>query len=284
MNPETSAYDWLEPGILSPTFFNPIVNAVAEEDREFLRMQLARHHFIEYVLPGAEMTDRHGVCRSMAALFGVPESALGYGKEVIPDFAGILRTNAAKRIAIVLESADRFIEADVQRLVALLDAVTAASTSLRNAIPRRQLLGFLCGPGPAFSPIDEAAKRRARATQGIKVLPTDVTILSWTAPRDFDLGASHQLLLSNADWYFASRGHRAEGSDSWHCMEQEDRLVFIRADTGAPAIEGVFARVPRGMQLVGIRYEGDEARRRISLVGEDPFTVFRRLGQELHLF
>lgn len=280
MSTSRAEFEWFEPAILAPGFFNPVVNAAAEEELGFLSTQLDRHLFAIHELLGPEMHDHQGFRRALAMAFGVKESSLGYGRNVVPNLFEILAAAPARRTAILVHSADRLIEADVQRFLTFTDAVSDAARRLADATPQTQLLMFLLGPPPAFALIEPAAKRRAESQTGLKVTTADITIREWNAPRDFDLGPRHQWTLSHADWYYCSRGHRAAGEgDAWHCIEQEDRLTFIRAEDGAPCMEGVFAQLPHGMQLVGIRYESNDAARGLSLVGEDPFTAFRRLCQ-----
>ncbi len=276
--------EWFNPAILSPGFFNPTINAAAEEDAEFLRAQLNRHLFVTYAFNGAEMVDRHGFIRAMASVFGVRESSLGYGRDMIPDLHALLHAGPARRVVIIVNHADRLIESDVQRFQTLASAVESAAARLRTSSPPTQLLMFLLGPALSFPKVGDAAKRRAESEPAIKLTRADVKVEEWTSPADFDLGPRHQLLLSHADWYYCSRGRRSDDPrEPWHCIEEEDRLLFVHADDGAPSFEGVFARLPHGMQLVGIRYEGDDARRRVSLVAEDPFTAYRQLCQRLGL-
>lgn len=277
--------DWLEPAVISPGAYNTCTNAVAEDEREFLIAQLTKHLFSATILAGQEMHDHHGFRRALAGAFNLKESTLDYGRSIVPDFARLFERGPARRVAIVVEHADRLIEADMQRFIALNAALESAAEAMKTAVPApTQLLVFLLGPAPTFPPIEPAAKRRAKAMPGLKLMPGDIHIGAWQSPRDFDLGPPHQWTLSQADWYYCSRGCRAEGPDDrWHCIEQDDRLTFIRAADGAPCLEGVFARTARGMQLVGLQYESDDARRGLSLVAEDPFTLFRRLCHELGL-
>ncbi|MBK8267580.1 MAG: hypothetical protein IPK83_04460 [Planctomycetes bacterium] len=280
MSTNRPEFEWFEPAILAPGFFNPVVNAAAEEELGFLSTQLDRHLFARRELPGAEMHDHHGFRRAMAMAFGVKESSLGYGRNVVPNLFEILAAAPPRRTAILARGADRLIEADVQRFLTFADAVSDAARKLADARPQTQLLMFLLGPPPAFASIDAGAKRRAELHAGLKVTAGDITLREWNAPRDFDLGPSHQWTLSHADWYYCSRGHlAAEEGEKWHCIEHDDRITFIRAADGVPCFEGIFARLPQGMQLVGIRYESDDAIRQLSLVGEDPFTAFRKLCQ-----
>lgn len=285
MNTQHPALDWFNPTILSPGFFNGWINAASEEDEPFLSVQLRRHLFRIIRLSGGDMNDRHGFIRSMALALGVRESSFGYGRETVPDLHDLFKAGAERRVAFIIEQADRLIEADVQRFLTLTSGVERAGESLKAETPRTQLQMFLLGPGPSFPGIEAAAKRRAESENAIKVTRQDVTVGPWNSAVDFDLGPRHHLLLSHADWYYCSRGRRAGGTgeSQWHCLEEEDRLLFIHADDGAPSFEGVFARLPHGMQLVGIRYEADDARRRVSLVAEDPFTAFRQLCQRLGL-
>ncbi len=277
--------DWLEPAIISPGAYNTFINAVAEDEREFLLAQLTKHLFSVTILAGHQMHDHHGFRRALAAAFDLKESSLEYGRSAVPEFAALFERGPARRVAIVIEQADRLIESDMQRFIALNHALAIAADALKSAAPApTQLLTFLLGPAPAFPLIEPAAKRRAEAVPGLKLMPGDIRMGAWQCPRDFDLGPPHQWTLSPAEWYYCSRGRRAEGPDDrWHCIEHEHRLIFIRADDGAPCFEGVFARTARGMQLVGLQYESDDARRGLSLVAEDPFTLFRRLCHDLGL-
>jgi hypothetical protein len=284
------ALDWFNPTILAPSFVNPVTNAAAEEETDYLERELSRHLFHRYVLDGAEMYDAHGVRRALAAAFDVRESSLGDGATIVPDLARILADRAARRVAILVRNADRPIEADMQRFATILTAVESAARRLWpddetiaesvDASSRTQLLLLLLGPPPSFSMIDPVAKRRAAAQSAVKLMAADVTIQPWSRPGEFDLAASHRLTFSHADWYYRARGRRAGDGRTCHCIEGDDRLCFIRASDDRPLVEATFARIAAGIQLVGLRYEMDESILRLEPGSDDAFTLFRRLCDE----
>lgn len=271
-------FEWFDPAILAAGFINRVVNAAAEGEQEYLRPQLLRHLFVIHELDGHAMRDHHGFRRTLAVVFGVRESSLGYGREAIPDFVEIFKAAPARRAALFLNSADRLLTADVQRFLSLVGGVESAARELETAEPPTQLLFFAFGPEPSFPVIDPESRQRAESHPGLRLTRGDIVVAPWNSVRDFDLGPQHQWTLSHAHWYYCSAGRRSAGeSMPWHCIEENDSILFVRAADGSPCIEGVFARLPQGMRLVGLRYEADDARRGISFVGEDPFTAFRRL-------
>lgn len=270
------------PTVLAPHFVGPVVNAVADSDVDYVIHELRRHLFAVVELPGCELRDAHGIRLHAARAFGVEPVPSADAASMLPALDDILPKRAERRVAILIRDADRFIEADVQRCLTLIRAVEALDGRLQGADPATQLLLFLVGPAPSFAAVDPAAKVRAAAFRAVKVMPGDVAMQPWSRPVEFDLGPMHRLTLSFAQWYFASRGRRAERSeDRWHCIEDADVLTFIRAADGCPCFAGTFARTPEGMQLVGIRYEADESRQRVPAASEDPFTVFRGLCELL---
>ncbi len=277
-------FDWFDPTILAPSFFCRTINAVAEDDIDYLSEELHRHHFFLRELPGAEMHDHHGYKLHLARAFGLLTSKLGDGAAVIPDFAALLREEAPRRTAFVIRDADRLMEADMQRALALQAALLKAGDALADGSPPIQLLAFLVGPAPTYRKVDANAKERARRRASVKLTATDLEAVGWSDPRDFDLLAHHQLLLAPAAWYYAALGRRAQSADErWACYEEDDALIFVRLEDRRPCVAGVFARMGDGMRLVGIRYEGDESIFRMPWEAEDPFTLFRRLCETLRV-
>lgn len=274
----------LTPTLLSPGFLNPVCNAIADNDLDYLRRQLTKHHFLIHELPGAEMYDDHGFRLHFQRVLDNPNRPRDATTNLIPDLADLFAGRAARRVAIIVTDADRLIGADVQRVLMLTTAVDDAARRLRDNAPSTQLLLFLAGPAPAFRAIEPSAKRRAEAQRGPKAMAGDFDAKPWTQPREFDLRPHHTLTISHAAWYYASLGRRAEADgDRWHCVEDGDTLTFYRAADGAPCMAGTFARMKPGMQLVGVRYESDENVFRFPWDGEDPFTFFRRLCEQLSL-
>jgi len=282
--PELPTFEWFDPTILAPSFFCRTINAIAEDDADYLMTELHRHHFYVRELPGAEMHDHHGYKLHLARAFGLLTSKLGDGAAVIPDFAALLSKEAPRRTAFVVRDADRLLEADMQRALALQAGIQQAADELADRANPIQLLAFLVGPAPSFRKVDASAKERAHRRESVKLTATDLGTCQWSHPQDFDLLAHHQLLLAPAAWYYAALGRRAESSDDrWACYEQDDVLTFVRLEDKRPCIAGVFARMGDGMRLVGVRYEGDESVFRMPWEAEDPFTLFRRLCETLHV-
>ncbi|MCB9857746.1 MAG: hypothetical protein H6818_18845 [Phycisphaerales bacterium] len=272
------------PTLLSPGFLNPLANAVADDDADYLLRQLAKHHFVIHELPGAEMYDDHGLQLHLTRVLDIPKEIARQATRPIPDLANLLGDRAARRVALLIRNADQLIAADVQRTLNLLEAVNADAKELAAQSPPTQLLLFLSGPAPAFRPVEPSAKRRAEAQRGPKAMTTDFDAKPWSEPHEFDMRPHHTLMISHAAWYYASVGRRAEASDDkWHCVEVGDTLTFYRATDGTPCIAGTFARMKPGMQLVGVRYEADDNVFHFPWDGEDPFTFFRRLCEQLSL-
>ncbi|HPF38282.1 MAG TPA: hypothetical protein P5081_12075 [Phycisphaerae bacterium] len=278
------AFEDFAPTLLSPGFLGPTCNAAADGDLDYLRRQLVKHHFVLCELPGAEMYDEHGFRLHIGRVLDVPTKPKDLDGALLPDLAARFADGPARRVAIIVYDADRLIAADVQRFLALVHAVESAARALSGATPATQLLLFLTGPPPAFREIEPSAKRRAEAKRGPRAMTSDFDATPWSQAREFDLRAHHALTISHAAWYYASLGRRAESPDDrWHCVEDGDTLTFYRADDGAPCVAGIFARMKTGMQLVGVRYESDERVFQFPWEGEDPFTYFRRLCDQLSL-
>lgn len=276
--------DDFNPTLLSPGFLAPVCNAVADVDLDYLRTQLAKHHFVIHELPGAEMYDEHGFRLHLGRSLDVSTRPKDTGNAFIPDLAALFASRPARRVALLATDADRLIAADVQRMLMLIRAVEDGARQLGELSPATQLLLFLVGPPPAFRTIEPSARRRAEAQRGPKATAGEFVAQSWSRPREFDLRPHHTLTISHAAWYYASLGRRAESpEDQWHCVEHDDTLTFYRSEDGRPCIAGVFARMKTGMQLVGVRYESDENAYRLPWEGEDPFTMFRRLCEQLSL-
>lgn len=276
--------DEFAPSLLSPGFLAPVCNAVADGDLGYLRTQLVKHHFVVHELPGAAMYDEHGIRLHLGRVLDVATKPKDTGDSLVPDLAALFAGRPARRVALIVVDADRLIAADVQRALMLVSAVEEAARSLREASPATQLLLFLVGPPPAFRAVEPSAKRRAEAQRGPKAMVGDFDAQPWSRPREFDLRPHHTLTISHAAWYYASLGRRAEApEDRWHCVEHDDTVTFYHAADGRPCIAGVFARMKDGMRLVGVRYESDESAFRLPWEGEDPFTMFRRLCEQLSL-
>ena len=281
---ELAEFEWFDPTILSPTFFCRTINAVANDDLEFVRGELERHHFFQRDLLGAEMYDEHGFKLVLARAFGLLTSQLGDGAAVVPDVVTLLGDEAPRRTALIIHDADCLMQADVQRVLALQEAIVRAADHLALAAPPIQVLAFLVGPAPAFRRIDARAKERARRQESVKLTASELQPVAWSSVCDFDLQAHHQWLLAPAAWYYAALGRRpTDVDDRWACYEEDDALIFVRRSDGRPCVAGVFARMPDGMRLVGVRYEGDESVFRMPWEAEDPFTFFRRLCESLHV-
>lgn len=273
-----------DPTILSPGFLNPVCNAVADGDLDYLLSQLTKHHFVTYELPGAEMYDEHGFRLHLGRSFDAPAKRKDAASRLVPDLFELLNARAARRVAILVRDADRLIAADVQRTLTLIAAVERAAAQLADAAPATKLLLFLAGPAPTFRPVEPSARRRAEAQRGPKAMLSDFDAKPWSAAQEFDLRPHHTLTISHAAWYYASLGCRAESPDDcWHCVEADETMTFFRAGDGVPCIAGTFARTPGGMQLVGIQFESDAETYRFPWDGEDPFTLFRRLCEQLNL-
>ncbi len=272
------------PTILSPGFLNPACNAVADGDLEYVLSQLTKHHFVTYDLPGAEMHDDHGFRLHLGRSLDAPAKRRDAASRLVPDLFELLNARAARRVAILVRNADHLITADAQRMLTLITAVERAAARLADASPATQLLMFFAGPAPAFRPVEPSAKRRAEAQRGPKAMRTDFDAKAWNTVQEFDLRPHHTLTISYAAWYYASLGRRAESPDDrWHCVEADETMTFHRAEDGVPCIAGTFARMQGGMQLVGIQFESDAETFRFPWDGEDPFTLFRRLCEQLNL-
>ena len=271
-----------DPRILAPHFTTAVWNALAEADADYLRTQLERHWFVRVDLAGADMHDEHG-------FFLTLRKSLALGDKLPPDFDALperltaaLRERPARRVAMVLSDAAVPLRHDLARMLAFLHAINLAADALRRGHPPVQLCLFLLADEPGFATVDPVARRRAESHPGLKVVESDLGPSTWSRPRDFSLGPMHQYLVRPAAWYFLSRGHRAAGPDDlWHAYEHADILTFVKKEGGWPCIEGVFARTRDGMRLVGVRHETDPDRYHIPAYGEDPFTLFRGLCQQL---
>jgi len=268
----------IDPAVISPGFVNPVCNAVADGDLDYLHRQLVKHHFVIHELPGAEMYDAHGFRFHLSRVLQAPDGAFGIGGALVPDWYELFAARAARRVALVVRDADRLIESDIQRAMTLIESAVRDAERLRSHTPPTQLLIFIVGPAPAFRPVEPSARRRAEAQRGPRALASEIGAKAWSKPAEFDLRPHHQFTISNAAWYYASLGRRATSPEErWHCVECDDTITFYRAADAAPCIAGTFARTTAGMQLVGVRYESDEGVYHFPWDGEDPFTLFRRL-------
>jgi len=272
----------ISPAVLGPGLADTVAHAIADDDIAFLRRQLERHLFQVFDLPGDQMYDRHGFLLHLGRVLGLPERALQGDFNLGDTLFDTLAKGPARRAAIVVAHSDRIMEADFRTALGLVESCHHAAGALQTLTPPTQLLLFLCGAPPSFPAMDPAAMRHAAAREAVKVLPDELGVREWSQPRSFDLGPAHRLTFSPFDWYYLSRGFRATAPAArWHCCERGDVLTFVSTATRNPCLEGVFARVKGGMQLVGIRYEADPAFFTLPPYSDDPFTLFRDLCSQL---
>lgn len=272
---------WFDVRILAPHFTPHVANCLNDADLDYLRTQLARHHFDRYELPGGEMHDEHGFFLTLRKKMGLEESGARWA-DLTERIVRAIRAKPARRVAIVVTSADVILANDVSRLLAFVNVMNDVASTTKSSDASIQVCLFLTSHDSGFPCVDPAAQRRAAHHPGLKVMAADVEPKPWSRPRDFTLGAAHQFVIPPAAWHYLSCGHRSRGPEEpWHAYEQDDLLTFMTATKGWPCLEGVFARTRDGMTLVGIRYESDPERFQIPPAGEDPFTLFRELCQKL---
>lgn len=273
--------DWFDVRILAPHFTPHVVNCLNEADIDYLRTQLARHHFERYELPGGDMHDEHGFFLTLRKRMGLEESGARW-EGLAERLVRMLRSKPARRVAVVVTSADVIMANDFSRLLSFVNVMNDLATTVQSAEPSIQVCLFLASHDTAFPTIGPAAQRRAANHPGLKVMASEIEPRAWSRPRDYTLGAMHQFVISPAGWHYLSCGHRSrELAEPWHAYEQDDTLTFVAAADNWPCLEGVFARTRDGMTLVGIRYETDPERFQIPTAGEDPFTLFHSLCQRL---
>jgi len=268
--------------ILTPHFTAHVCNCLSEADLDYLRTQLTRHHFDRYELPGQEMHDEHGFFLTLRKRLSLGDVLPAQWNGLAARMLTALLARPARRAAILLTAADVVIARDFSRLMAFMKEIGDVAEAARSAQPSVQVCVFLTSHDPGFPAVDPVAQRRAASHPGLKVMQADVAPSPWSQPRDSTLGPMHQFTVSPAAWHYLSCGHMSRAADErWHAYEQDDSLTFILATGGWPCLEGVFAKTRDGMTLVGIRHESDPARFQIPASGEDPFTLFRGLCQQL---
>lgn len=278
----TRDLDWFDPCILAPHFSTAVVNGLAETEADFLRTQLERHLFRQYDLAGADMYDRHGYFLVLRRTLELPEKTASEPDALAERLTEALSARPARRVAIVANHIETLLQADFGLFLLFMRSVEHAAAELRALPHPIQLQAFLLGAAPAFAVVEPAARRRAEDHAGLKVMPTDVPTAAWSSPHSFDIGPRHHFAVPHPAWYFLACGHRStDPAEGWSCYEHDGTLTFVRADTGYPCLEGVFARTKEAMRLVGIRYEADPARFVIPAHSEDPFTLFHGLCQQL---
>ena len=267
--------------IVAPHFTPHVANCLNEADIDYLRTQLARHHFELYELPGGEMHDEHGFFLTLRRRLGLEESGARW--EGLADrITRVIRGKPARRVAAIITAVDLIMANDFSRLLAFVNVMEDIAAVAGSTEPRIQLCLFLASHDTGFPQVDPPAQRRAANHPGLKVMASELKPKPWSRSRDFTLGAMHQYVVPPAAWHYLSCGHQSRGpGEPWHAYEQQDLLTFVSAVHGWPCLEGVFARTRGGMTLVGIRYETDPERFQIPPAGEDPFTLFRGLCQQL---
>jgi len=274
--------DWFDLRILAPHFTPHVCNCLAEGDLEYLRNQLTRHLFDQYVLPGQDMYDAHGFFLTLRKCFGLGDSLPPQWEGLADRIQSVLTARPSHRAAIILTSTDVIMERDFSQLMTFVNVINDLAEMARSAAHRVQLCLFLTSHDAGFPSVDPVAQRRAQTHRGLKVMETDIAPLPWSLPREFTLAAQHHYTIPPAAWHYLSCGHVSRGvEEPWHAFEQSDMLTFVSAQGGWPCLEGVFARTRAGMTLVGIRHETDPDRFHIPADGEDPFTLFRGLCQRL---
>jgi len=272
---------WFDVRILAPHFTQHVANCLNEADIDYLRSQLARHHFDRYELPGGEMHDEHGFFLTLRRKMGLEETGARWA-DLTDRILRAIRGKPARRVAIVVSAADVIMANDFSRLLAFVNILDDVADIAKATEPCIQVCLFLASHDSGFPAVDPPAQRRAENHPGLKVMAADIDPKPWSRPRDFTLGAMHQFSVPSAAWHYLSCGHRSRGRDEpWHAYEQDDVLTFVSAAGRWPCMEGIFARLQDGMTLVGIRYESEPERFRIPPAGEDPFTLFRGLCQRL---
>jgi len=272
-----------DPRIIGPHFFHPVVNCLAADELPYLQRQLTRNLFETHEITGADITGGvEGLRAALARALDVLPSQIADPVAAPIALARTLAERPARRRAVLLTNADRFAQSEFASLLQLIHLFQTTAHTLAELQPPTRLLLFTLGPAPAFPTVDPVARRRADRHPGLKLLPDEIDSLPWSQPVEFDLAPQHRLTLDDAAWYYLACGHRAEiDAHRWHAVEQDDRLTFIDAGTGRPFIEGVFARSPHGRDLIGIRTEADPTAAPTTPPGDDPFTFFRRLCEEL---
>jgi len=279
-SPQTPA--WFDVRILAPHFTPHVCNCLSEANLDYLRDQLTRHLFDQYELPAPDMHDAHGFFLTLRKRLGLGDALPAQWDGLADRVGSVLSAKPARRVGVVLTGADVVISGDFSRLLGFINVINDVAGKARSSDPRIQVCLFLTSHDPSFPPVDPVAQRRAISHPGLKVVQSDITPLHWARPRDFTLGAMHQFTVPPAAWHYLSCGHRSRGPEErWHAYELGDSLTFVSAIQGWPCIEGVFARTRDGMTLVGIRHESDPKRFQIPMSGEDPFTLFRGLCQQL---